>query len=110
MQQVNSPCVLRALVVVEFDPSVGQVPRLVVPHGALSQVDASKLAYLALPDSNASVHKDLVYCFRFRTDSLPLFSTTALGHQYSFGCAFFRQQRDRTHARGFSQVSQFYDV
>jgi hypothetical protein len=97
--------ILRALVVVEFDVGIGQVPRLVVPSDALSAAEAAKLAYLALPDSNASVHNDLVYCFRFRTDSLPLFATTAMGHQYSFGCAFFRQQRDRSSARGFIQKS-----
>ena len=95
---------LRALAVVEFDSLTGQVPRLVVPRSGLSAAEAAKLAYLALPDSNTSVLHDLVYCFRFRTDPLPLFATSAMGHEYAFGCAFFRQQRDPTVARGFVQV------
>ena len=96
---------LRALAVVEFDPLTGQIPRLVVPRTGLSADEAAKLAYLALPDSNTTVFHDLVYCFRFRTDSLPLFVTSAMGHEYAFGCAFFRQQRDATVARGYVQVS-----
>lgn len=95
---------LRALAVVEFDPLTGQVPRLVVPRAGLSDTEAKNLAYLALPDSNTTVLHDLVYCFRFRTDALPLFATSAMGHEYAFGCAFFRQQRNPSLRRGFVQV------
>ncbi len=37
-------------------------------------------------------------------DKLPLFSASALDHQYVFGFCLFRQVRDATLPRGFFQV------
>jgi len=92
--------------VVEFDVDVGQTTRTVFPPGALTDTERTKVAYLSLPDSNTSVlYHDLVYTFRIRRDTLPLFNASALDHEYSFGTVLFRQQRDAGVRRGFVQRS-----
>lgn len=95
---------VRAVAVVTFDVDAGQTPLFSHPPGALSLHELKSIAYLALPDSNTSVLQDLVYCFRVRSDSLPLFASTPLNHAYSFGAALFRQRRDAAVRRGFVQV------
>jgi hypothetical protein len=93
------------MAVVDFDVDVGQVCSAVHPPEALSEDERTKIAYLALPDSNTSTLADVVYCFRLRSDAVPLFASSALGHRYSYGCAYFRQQRDPSSRRGFRQKS-----
>lgn len=57
---------VKAVLIVEFDVDVGQKPVFCYPQHALSATEQRGIAYLALPDSNTSVFRDLVYCFRIR--------------------------------------------
>ena len=96
---------IRAIAMCEFDADVGQVLRTCVPEGALTEEEGRKLAWLSLPDANASWSADAVYCFRLRTDALPLLSASALDHAFLFGFALFQQIRDPSVRRGFRQQS-----
>jgi len=91
--------------VVTFDVDSGQTPVYSYPAGGLTEAELKAIAYLALPDSNTSVLQDLVYAFRVRSDSLPLFASTPLHHAYTYGAAFFRQRRDAAVRRGYVQTS-----
>jgi hypothetical protein len=79
--------------VVTFDEDIGQKVEFQTPL-LMNDEQQQALAFLAFPDSNAfNSMGDLVYVFKMRFDPV------------LFGYVFFRQRRDLTRPRKFSQKS-----
>lgn len=99
------PTYIEALLVCDFDVDIGQKTSFCWPPGSLTATEQRRVAQLALPDSSVHGSSDLLYTFRLRRDTLPLFAASALTHDYAFGASLFRQRRDSAVKRGVAQRS-----
>lgn len=99
------PTYIEALLVCDFDVDIGQKTSFCWPPGSLTATEQRRVAQLALPDSSVHGSGDLLYTFRLRRDTLPLFAASALTHDYAFGASLFRQRRDPAVKRGVAQRS-----
>ncbi|KAH9286578.1 Protein DENND6A [Echinococcus granulosus] len=108
-----------AVCVVNFDVDLGQTLEYVYPqHIQLTEAERISISYLAFPDSHSSCEANSQHHFRFKCTSigrLLLKNFSLLYKSYCsaflpmfdvcFGYAFFKQEKDFTQKRHYSQKS-----
>jgi len=93
---------ISAIAFVKFDIDQGNVVEAVYPSDLLSKAEQKTLSLLSFPDSNSfSAEGALKFVFRLKRDA----QHTDCEFNALFGYVYFRQQRDPTNPRGFSQKS-----
>ena len=101
------PCWLEAIVVVVFHVEHGQIVEDVFMTDSnkwLSDTVKRKICSLSLPDSNSGQNGDVQFMFRIRVDESRSLDR-AVGDDFMYGCAFFRQIKEKTYKRGYFQKS-----